>query len=793
MSGPFGSSQWMYASGGFYGFEITNSLRFNDDDSAFLNRTPSSAGNRRTFTISFWAKKGVGGFETIFRANLTSNNYEAIQFTSDNQLRLFGHPDNSNINCTTTAVLLDPSAWYNFVFEVDTTQATASNRVKIYINGSLQSLSTATYPSQNADLNINNTTVHHWSGEGSFDGYLAEINLIDGTALDPSSFGETKENIWIPKNTSGLTFGTNGFRLQFKNSSVASASSSTVGADTSGNDHHFSSNNIATTDNMTDSPTDNFCTMNPIALRDNGTQSTLSDGNLNIDLGTPTTTVAHTYGTIAIPSSGKYFFEGTFSDVSGGPRIGISVVRTTANQSRYVYISSGQKIVNTTASSYGASFSASDVIGVAVNVDDNEITFFKNGSSQGAFTIDLTLSTGGSSSDYFPFITNGSGTSKSVVDFNFGQLAFTHTPPTGFVPLSTANLPDPAIDPAQGENPTEYFNPVLYTGTGSAVDINTVGFQPDWVWGKKRSSSAQNHWLIDSVRGAGVRLSSDVTDSEGTEPAGSSFDADGFNTNSNSLFTDNSGSYVLWSWKAGGTGVSNTDGSITSTVSASTKAGFSIVSWTGNSSAATSTIGHGLSKALDWLIIKNRDSGTSNWIVWHSGFSNLNRNLYLNGTGAENTNGPFFLGDDSTVTIPTSTVFTVGDNSQVNDTSANIIAYCFHSVDQYSKFDSYEGDHTNGVTVFCNFKPSLVIVKNIDATSDWEMYDATRDSNGSERLEPNTNDPEPGSGGSGAHLRFSSTGFTLPAGTQRTNTNETGNTYIFIAFAAQPFKFANAR
>jgi hypothetical protein len=359
--------------------------------------------------------------------------------------------------------------------------------------------------------------------------------------------------------------------------------------------------------------------------------------------------------------------------------------------------------------------------------------------------------------------------------------------------LSTANLPDPAIDPAKGENPTEYFNPVLYTGTGSAVDINTVGFQPDWVWGKKRSSPAQNHWLIDSVRGAGVRLSSDVTDSEGTEPAGSSFDADGFNTNSNSLFTDNSGSYVLWSWKAGGTGVSNTDGSITSTVSASTKAGFSIVSWTGNSSAATSTIGHGLSKALDWLIIKNRDSGTSNWIVWHSGFSNLNRNLYLNGTGAENTNGPFFLGDDSTVTIPTSTVFTVGDNSQVNDTSANIIAYCFHSVDQYSKFDSYEGDHTNGVTVFCNFKPSLVIVKNIDATSDWEMYDATRDSNGSERLEPNTNDPEPGSGGSGAHLRFSSTGFTLPAGTQRTNTNETGNTYIFIAFAAQPFKFANAR
>tara|TARA_R100000315_G_C5234454_1_gene145801 strand:- start:457 stop:4119 length:3663 start_codon:yes stop_codon:yes gene_type:complete len=215
----------MYASGGFYPKTINGSLRFNDDDSALLSRTPSSAGNRRTFTISFWAKKGVGGFETIFRANLTTNNYEAIQFTSDDQLRLFGHPDNSNINCTTNAVLRDPSAWYHFVFEVDTTQATASNRVKIYINGSLQSLSTATYPSQNADLNINNTTVHHWSGEGSYDGYLAEVFLIDGTAHDVDAFGETKNGIWVPKNitSSNFTMGTNGFHLTFEDDTTVEA------------------------------------------------------------------------------------------------------------------------------------------------------------------------------------------------------------------------------------------------------------------------------------------------------------------------------------------------------------------------------------------------------------------------------------------------------------------------------------------------------------------------------------------------------------------------------------------
>jgi hypothetical protein len=355
--------------------------------------------------------------------------------------------------------------------------------------------------------------------------------------------------------------------------------------------------------------------------------------------------------------------------------------------------------------------------------------------------------------------------------------------------LSTANLPDPAIDPAKGENPTEYFNPVLYTGTGSAVDINTVGFQPDWVWGKKRSSPAQNHWLIDSVRGAGVRLSSDVTDSEGTEPAGSSFDADGFNTNSNSLFTDNNGSYVLWSWKAGTTASGSESGNNPAfSSSSSAEAGFSIVAYTGT--GGVGTVSHGCGAVPEWILIKSREDGSANWIVYHASIGNT-KNLFLNVTNAQNTDGAIFFNS----TTPTSSVFTLGGSGagQVNEDGELFIAYCFAPKEGYSKFGSYEGNHTNGVTVFCNFKPSLVIVKNFDATSDWEMYDATRDPNGSERLEPNTNDPEPGSGGSGAHLRFSSTGFTLPAGTQRTNTNETGNTYIFIAFAAQPFKFANAR
>ena len=179
-----------------------------------------------------------------------------------------------------------------------------------------------------------------------------------------------------------------------------------------------------------------------------------------------------------------------------------------------------------------------------------------------------------------------------------------------FKPLSTANLPDPVIDPAAGKEPADYFNTVLYTGTGAAVDINTVGFQPDLVWGKKRSAPNQNNWLIDSVRGAGVWLASDGTGSEGTEPAGSSFDADGFNTNSNSLFTYNGGSYVLWAWKANGSGVSNTDGSITSTVSANTTSGFSVVP---GDRCTNESVGHGLNQAPEMYLGKNRRRYIIKW------------------------------------------------------------------------------------------------------------------------------------------------------------------------------------
>ena len=355
-----------------------------------------------------------------------------------------------------------------------------------------------------------------------------------------------------------------------------------------------------------------------------------------------------------------------------------------------------------------------------------------------------------------------------------------------YLPLSTANLPDPVIDPAQGASPEDYFNTVLYTGTGSAVDINTVGFQPDLVWGKKRSAPNQNNWLIDSVRGAGVWLASDGTGAEGTEPAGSSFDADGFNTNSNSLFTYTGGSYVMWSWKANGSGVTNTDGSITSTVSANTTSGFSIVSYTGT--GANATVGHGLDSAPEMIIFKERN-GATNWPVYHSGLSSAAYALELNQTLAQFSYPAYFQS-----TAPTSSVFYIGTDTYINNSSDTYIAYCFHSVDGFSKFGSYVGNGSaDGAFVYTGFRPAFVMIKRTDSTQDWHIVDVERSTFNTviDYLLPNSSGAEFTS--SSNPIDLLSNGFKFRDTGSRVNAS--GGTYIFMAFsdANRPFKYSNAR
>ena len=357
-----------------------------------------------------------------------------------------------------------------------------------------------------------------------------------------------------------------------------------------------------------------------------------------------------------------------------------------------------------------------------------------------------------------------------------------------YLPLSTANLPDPAIDPAQGSSPSDYFNTVLYTGDGSTNGdqqaITGVGFAPDWVWLKSRSHTTV-HYLSDQVRGVNKTLNLPNTTGEQTQTIFPAFGSDGFTVeyqSANAGTNVNGNTYVAWNWKANGSGVSNTDGSITSTVSANTESGFSIVSYTGT--GASATVGHGLNEAPPVVLIKNR-STAQNWQMNYTIGDGSHDFIYLNSTGAK--------AGDHTIAAPTSSLFTVGTGATVNTSGDNYIAYCFHSVDGFSKIGSYTGNGSaDGPFVYTGFRPAFVMRKRTDSTSDWFIQDGIRSTYNQAQLNlyPNLSLQEINS--SGNAIDILSNGFKMKGGSGDSS-NASGGTYIYMAFAENPFKYSNAR
>jgi hypothetical protein len=325
------------------------------------------------------------------------------------------------------------------------------------------------------------------------------------------------------------------------------------------------------------------------------------------------------------------------------------------------------------------------------------------------------------------------------------------------------------------DKPSDYFNTKLYTGTGATHNITGVGFQPDWVWIKSRSG-AFNHGLWDSVRGVTKLLISNLTNVESTDVnTVTSFDSDGF-----TLGTSYNGSgttYASWNWKANGTASSNTDGSITSSVSANQDAGFSIVSWTGNGTD-NATVGHGLSQKPDMVIIKAREN-TSSWVTWHKDLTGSDYCMFLDGSDAQSQYSTILKNQSASL-------LTLGTNSASNANTQGFISYNFHSVQGFSKFGSYTGNgSTDGTFVYTGFKPAFVIMKNTDSgTASWGIMDNKRDSFNvtSKRLFANTSDAET-TGNNDFDLL--SNGFKCRSTSGFNNTS--GNNYIYMAFASSPF------
>jgi hypothetical protein len=463
--------------GGFYPQTIEQSLKFNDDDSQYLSWTPTAAGNRTTWTWSGWVKRGnIGTTQDIFIAGSNASGQLSTQFTitSGNILQVYSTISGSSaaILLQTTQVFRDPSAWYHFTLTANTTDGTASNRVKLYVNGEqVTSFSTATYPSQNYDTAINNNVIHTLgrfsvAAANYFDGYLSDIHFIDGQALDPTSFGQFKEGVWVATSYAG-SYGTNGFHLTFQDDVVSEG-------------------------------------FNTVTYTGTGASNSVSGIGFQPD------------------------FTWIKKRNSAADHQLVNSVVGYAN---------GTLLSNQTDAEYTA----------AARVDSQDADGF-------------TVSSPGQ--------VNADGDTYVAWNWDAGE----NNAPTG-------------------------HSSVTYTGNGGTQSIKGLGFEPDLVWIKERNDTTGSyyHCLMDSVRGGTKPLFSNVTNAEATESlAIQSFDADGWTMGSWGGANESGKPYVGWCWDAGsGSPVSNTDGSITSSVKANPSYGFSVVSWSGSS--AVGTIGHGLS------------------------------------------------------------------------------------------------------------------------------------------------------------------------------------------------------
>jgi hypothetical protein len=776
------------------GYAIDNSLRFNDDDSARLTRTPSANGNQQTFTTSFWVKKGNISDCTIFSFGTgTTYNIGVVEFGSEFFLATTQVGVTQVWSGKSEGKYRDVSAWYHVVIAIDTTQATSSNRVKAYINGNFVSNQGGfTYPSQNYNAIQNPQTTwavgSRYDGNNPADMYLAEIHHIDGQQLDASSFGEFDEDsgIWKPIEYSG-SYGTNGFYLDFENSG-------SLGADQSGNGNNFTPTNLASTDQTTDTPTNNFATMNALWRNASAHSNTYSEGNLKINLNSGG---GNSYSTMAV-SSGKWYFEfetlSNFQCQFEGRTIdNFGNYSAGAGNTTFTWYYSGDIKVNNTSTGISQAYGhqanntseTKEICGVAVDLDNNKVYFHRLGTyvnsanpSTGTNGISIT------NAEYIFGFSNDSGTTRNVATFNYGNPPYTissgnsdqngygnfeYAPPSGYLALCTQNLAtelSPTIDDG-----SEYFNTVLYTGNSSTNNITGLGFQPDWTWIKGRSS-ASNHRLVDSTRGTTKYIVSNNNDAELTDTTAlTSFDSDGFTLVSDGQVNTSGTTYASWNWKANaGSTSSNTDGSITSTVQANTTSGFSILTWTGNGTASQS-LGHGLGITPKIMIQKNRNQ-TEGWQIFGS---TLFDRLQFD-TGAEDANLPCTFGS-STITLPN-----LSNNNGFNSSGDNFVSYVFADIEGYSKFGSYEGNgSTDNSFIYTGFQPEFVMLKNIDATFNWMMFDNTRDEAViNSLLEANTSDTERVDD----KIDFLSNGFKI-----RSNSGENGGsyTYIYMAIARSPF------
>ena len=730
---------------------ISNSCIFNATTNNYLARTPSSNGSGTTLTFSCWVKRGLLGLRDIlYNGNITSNS-EHLHFDANNKLNYYEAGGGARKwNYVTTRTFEDTSKWYHIYVRRDTTDSTAADRIQIYVDGErVTAYDTETQPALNATGYWNQTSYGHYlgtTGSASYIrgiGYLAEINMVDGSNPAISTFGltDTSTGRWIPKALTGITYGTNGFRLQF-------GSPSAIGDDTSGNNNDWSVNDLVASDLTTDSPTQNHATLNVNPTASGGT---LSEGNLK--LVTNNTGYNVKYATLK-PTSGKYYAEFTIGS-GGAAMIGVqdANVLNTATSSYFPYgygygWYEGNGNVydeNVAVVLSGTSYTSGDVIAMALDLDNQILKWYKNNS--------LTYTAGLNGTDIVMAVGDYANADDATITCNFGQKSFTYTPPTGFVALQQDNLPE----------------------TSKGI----TGL----VWIKDRDN-ALNWNSYDSSNGIFNRLVLNNTESIlATQGGVTRFLKGGVAVGDTGNVNNSGATHVSYNWVANnGTTVTNNDGSQTSTVQANPTAGFSVVTYAGTSSG-TATIGHGLSSAPQWMIIKNLTDNTRNWFIYHHRFhSSTPQNYYAMFTTAAPQTGDVFNN-----TAPTSSVFSIQDAGSLNTNGSgkNYVAYCWHEVDGFSKFGKYTGTGSNpGPFIYTGFKVRWLLHKSNNGAS-WYLYDSvTQPLN--PVLFPIFPDTAAAASSNIQGIDFLSNGFKLRQGNGY-GANYPGVDTYYMAFAEHPF------
>ena len=778
---------------------ISKSCYFDDGNNEHLHRTPGSNGNRRTWTWSAWVKRVKLAQGYMFMYSDASANTEAIQFDSSNRLHYYVLVSSSyQINYISNRTFEDLGEWIHIVVRKDTTQSTAADRVRIYVNGTqITSWATATQPSQNDEGFFNQSGKKH--GLGNFDnasyddamGYLAEVNFIDGTSYGPDTFGveDSTSSRWIPKTLGSITYGTHGFRMQFANSA-----GQTIGDDTSGQGNDYTVVNVGTHQISLDTPTSAYTNFGG----DKEAGGSASDGNMKVT--TPGSGGGYNQ-CVALAqfgvSKGKWYWEcrintkgaaaygwksddntlGSQAGVTGNYKFGPAYNVGTSGG-----FADGEWDCNySTGASEFSAFATSgvgDIIMFAIDLDNRKGYVGKNGTwfnsanpANGTGSIGLGRDPVPSvGAKFYPMCLRLD--SSGVATYNFGQNPsfssqitaaantassgpglFKYTPPTDFVAINRDNIPSSnkgIVSFAWADNIASGHNVFRDSSRGDET-----------VFSPSTSMQASPRGIVEFLQG-GYRLDQDDLVG-GMDAADSDF--------------------VSWNWVGNnGTLAANTDGSgatLASTTQANQTAGFSIVLYTGDGNS-NRKIAHGLSSAPEFIATRAR--GSASWYTYIKSavaYDTTPQNRYMR-----------FDSDDShsdyetpwADTVPTSSVFSIG-STQTNNNTTNYVAYCWHSVEGYSKIGSYHGNgQTDGPMVLTGFKPAWLLVKAINVGNGWRCFDNVRD-----KFNPrdkNSRINEAGGQLTGDNIDFLANGFKI----QNSDGDINGSYhYIFMAFAERPF------